>query len=371
MSSMRSSKGYLMVLGVILGIGMAVLAATGNPGNMALCTICFIRDAAGALGLHSAEIVQYFRPEIVGIVLGAFILAIATQRFNLQSGSAPGARFVLGLVMGIFGLVFLGCTLRMLLRMAAGDISGYVGFAGFILGSAVGIYFLKKGFTMGEGNPVRKGDSAYFPSIILILFILFLTLPSLFNFSTEGPGSMHAPIILSLVVGLVFGVIGHETNFCLSGSLRSIMTTKDFTAALPIIGVFLTMLVYNIFTGNFSFQAYGPIAHAQTLWNFLPMFGMGIASALAGGCPVRQLFKASTGSGDGLITFLGILVGTAMAHNFGLAASAASPEAVGGPATAGKVAVLIGIVVVLVIGYWGASKSQVEESKAISAAEAI
>ena len=36
----------------------AILMLLGNPANMGICVACFIRDIAGGLGLHRAEIVQ-------------------------------------------------------------------------------------------------------------------------------------------------------------------------------------------------------------------------------------------------------------------------------------------------------------------------
>ena len=56
----------LAIAGAIVGVLAALLAFFGNPANMAICVACFIRDTAGALSLHSAAPVQYFRPEIVG-----------------------------------------------------------------------------------------------------------------------------------------------------------------------------------------------------------------------------------------------------------------------------------------------------------------
>lgn len=41
---------------------------------MAFCIACFVRDTAGALGMHQAEVVQYARPEIIGLVLGSLLL---------------------------------------------------------------------------------------------------------------------------------------------------------------------------------------------------------------------------------------------------------------------------------------------------------
>ena len=42
---------------------------------MGFCIACFERDIAGAVGLHSAAKVQYVRPEIIGLVLGSFLMA--------------------------------------------------------------------------------------------------------------------------------------------------------------------------------------------------------------------------------------------------------------------------------------------------------
>ena len=52
---------------------------------------------------------------------------------------------------------------------------------------------------------------------------------------------------------------------------------------------------------------------------------MGLAgwgSVLLGGCPLRQLILAGEGSGDSAVTVLGMIVGAAIAHNFGMAGNA-------------------------------------------------
>ena len=106
--NLTSSKKTLLLSGVALGILACILAYFGNPKNMAICVACFIRDAAGALKLHTAAPVQYFRPEIVGFVCGSFLISIATKEYRSTAGSAPMVRFLLGAVMMIGALVFLG-----------------------------------------------------------------------------------------------------------------------------------------------------------------------------------------------------------------------------------------------------------------------
>jgi hypothetical protein len=73
------------------------------------------------------------------------------------------------------------------------------------------------------------------------------------------------------------------------------------------------------------------------------MYLTGFACVLLGGCPLRQLVLAGEGNTDSAVTVLGLMVGAAFAHNFGLASSA------NGPTTNGQIAVVIGIVVVALI----------------------
>ena len=141
--NLSGSKKTLALAGALCGVVAVILAVTGNPANMAICIACFIRDTAGALGMHSAAVVQYVRPEIIGIVLGSFIIAVATKEYRSTAGSSPMIRFVLGVIIMIGSLVFLGCPLRMVIRMSAGDLNAYVALVGFILGIAVGIVALK------------------------------------------------------------------------------------------------------------------------------------------------------------------------------------------------------------------------------------
>ena len=86
-----------------------------------------------------------------------------------------------------------------------------------------------------------------------------------------------------------------------------------------------------------------PIAHTDGLWNALGMYLAGFGCILLGGCPMRQLILSGEGNTDSVVTVLGLMAGAAFAHNFGLASSA------DGPTANGKIAVVIGIVVVAAI----------------------
>jgi hypothetical protein len=114
---------WVIVTGAIVGLAAVLLTHFGNPANMGFCIACFLRDIAGSLGLHSAGKVQYIRPEIIGLVLGAFVMSVCTKEFRAKSGSAPALRFVLGAFVMIGALAFLGCPLRMVLRLGGGDLN--------------------------------------------------------------------------------------------------------------------------------------------------------------------------------------------------------------------------------------------------------
>ena len=360
-----STKKGLFSLGIIAGLGAALLAFLGNPKNMAFCIACFIRDTAGAMHFHNAEVVQYVRPEIIGIILGAFVISLLTREYRSTAGSSPAIRFFLGVIMMVCALVFLGCPLRMVLRMAAGDISAYVGLVGFAAGVATGAFFLKKGFSLGRAYTAKKESGYALPIVVAVLFVLVLTVPSLFAFSEKGPGNLHAPALVALAIGLLVGIIAQKSRMCFAGSIRDIVLLKDFRLISVIGGIFVVMLVYNLITNNFAFVAFGPVAHAQTLWNILSMYAVGFAAVLLGGCPLRQLVLAGTGSSDSVITVLGMFVGAGLAHNFKLAGAPAAvadaakgiEASAGGPGINGQIFVIVSIIVLFIIAAVGLKKA--------------
>lgn len=356
--NLSDSKKKLALAGAVCGLVAACLAYFGNPANMAFCIACFIRDTAGALGMHSAETVQYARPEIIGLVLGAFIISAATREYRSTAGSSPAVRFVLGMILAIGSLVFLGCPLRMIIRMSAGDLNAWIALIGFILGVGTGVITLKKGFSLGRAHLTNRMSGAVLPVLMLGVLVLALA-TTLLKSSESGPGSMHAPVILSLIGGLVFGIFAQKSRMCFAGSIRDVLLMKNFDLLTIIGSFFVVMLIYNIASGNFvlAFDTPGVIAHSEHLWNILGMYAVGFAAVLAGGCPLRQLILAGQGSSDSAVTVIGMFAGAALAHNLGLAASgtalnAETQEIVAGAVPVnGKAAVVICIIVCFVIAF--------------------
>ena len=153
------------------------------------------------------------------------------------------------------------------------------------------------------------------------------------------------------MAGLIVGAMAQKTRLCMVGGVRDFVLFKDAKLLSGFVAVFAAALIVNLILtaateGTYFTLAMAgqPVAHIDGLWNALGMLLAGFACTLLGGCPLRQLVLAGEGNTDSAVTVLGLLVGAAFAHNFGLASSGA------GPTANGKIAVIIGIIVVAVIG---------------------
>ena len=350
---LAKEKWQIIAAGLIIGVVASALVLLGNPANMGFCIACFIRDTAGALGLHRAAAVQYLRPEILGIVLGSFLLSLAKKEFSPRGGSSPLTRLVLGFFAMIGCLMFLGCPFRMILRLAGGDLNAVLGLVGFAAGILCGVFYLKRGYSLKRTYRLPASEGASVPVIAALLLLLLAAAPSLLLFTEAGggPGAKHAAVYVSLLAGVIVGGLAQRTRLCMVGGIRDAILFKEFKLLLGFVAIFAAALVMNlVFTaaaeGTFftlGFEAQ-PVAHMDGLWNALGMLLVGFACVLLGGCPLRQLVLAGEGNTDSAMTVVGLLLGAAFAHNFGLASSAA------GPTAHGKIAVIIGIVAVILIG---------------------
>ena len=345
-------KTGIVLAGIAIGVIASLLVLFGNPVNMGFCIACFLRDISGALGLHTAGAVQYIRPEILGLVLGSFLMALLRKEFAPRGGSSPLTRFVLGFFVMIGCLMFLGCPFRMILRLAGGDLNALFGLLGFVCGILVGVVFLNRGYSLKRTYKLPALEGTAFSIIQVVLLVLLVAAPAFIYFSEAGagPGALHAPILISLAAGLIVGALAQWTRLCMVGGIRDLVLFREWKLLMGFLAILVSALISNLVltaVNAGSFFTLGlegqPVAHTDGLWNFLGMLLTGFGCVLLGGCPLRQLVLSGEGNTDSAITVLGLAIGAAFAHNFGLASSAA------GPTANGKVAVIIGIVVVAVI----------------------
>ena len=254
-----ATRWGIIVVGAIIGVLAPLLQYLGNPGNMGICVACFERDIAGALGLHQVKGVQYMRPEIIGFVLGALIAALLFKEFRSRGGSAPIVRFFLGVFAMIGALIFLGCPWRALLRLAGGDLNAILGLSGLAFGIWIGTLFLKKGYNLGRSQATHPVSGWMMPLMMIVLLVLLLVSPQLsgevkggvLNFSVNGPGSQHAPIVVSLAAGLAIGFLAQRSRFCTMGALRDLILFKHVHLFSGIVALLIVAFFTNLIVSSF------------------------------------------------------------------------------------------------------------------------
>lgn len=325
-----------------VGAACAFLVIRGNPGNMGICGACFLRDTSGALGLFDKG-PRIFRPELLGVVLGALVWRFARGQWTARSGSYAVSRFVLGVWMAIGALVFLGCPFRLLQRLGGGDLNAVVGAFGLVLGVGLAVQFERRGYNVGKTAPSPPAVGLLGPAMLLVAGFMWFT----GKLIGPGPGAdgppAHAPWALSLAFAAGAGAILSATGFCVISACRQAWGGPKRAMLVATACMVVAYAAVAGIGGKLTFGFDGqPAAHAEHVWNALAMVLVGLTGAFAGGCPVRQIVMTGEGNGDAFVTIAGIGVGGALAHTLGLASSGA------GTTEAGRIAVLVGIAVVLV-----------------------
>ena len=347
-------KSLFVAMGAVIGIGAVVLSYYGNPANTGLCISCFLENISGALGLQQNARMQYLRPEIPAIVLGSFAWSIWRREFVPTGGGSPVLRFLIGILLVIGCSVFIGCPVKMVLRIAAGDIGALAGLAGLACGIYIGLEFIENGFELGKPQRVPVASGYVLPAIMLLLLVFTVVRPAFILFSDTGGGAQHAPFLLSLAIGLIIGAWSQHTQFCITGGIariflwgpREIMNCPRSTGLLiSICSFFLFATITSLLTGQFNLALHGqPSSNESYGWNFAGLLLTGFGAVLVKGCPLRQLVVAGEGDTDGAVTVFGMLTGAALVQNWSMAGNSA------GTPPAAQMAVVAGLFLLLGIG---------------------
>jgi sulfur transporter len=141
-------------MGALAGL-LAVLAGAlfdvRPPEAYGLCMACHARDLVNwivnnLIGAHLAVApASLVFPVLttIGVVVGAVAGATSASEFQWRTPESPLRTFVYGAVVMNFALLAGGCAIRLLLRTAAADVAGILGFAGLIGGVAAGTIWLR------------------------------------------------------------------------------------------------------------------------------------------------------------------------------------------------------------------------------------
>jgi uncharacterized protein len=397
-----SAPWKLAGAGVVIGGIAAWLVSKGNPGNMGVCIACFMRDIAGTFGGAAVNMggVAYLRPELPGLLLGAFATALVAGEFRPRGSSAWPLRFAMGFIFMVAALVFLGCTVRAWLRVGGGDLNAVVGVMGLTVGIGVGSAFLRSGYRLGRARDLPMAAGFVAPIVALMVVALasatalgakppFLTItPANAKATPQGavvvgqkvlkpagarlldgavvtadgktlstaqavgkskpmPGGKRAPLIVSLIAGAFIGIVAQRSRLCTTGGIRDVILWRSYDKLIGIVALVFGALVINVALGQFRLGfADQPVAHSDSFGNFAAMAVSGLAAVLMGGCPLRQVVMAGEGDGDAGAALLGMLVGALFAHGTNLASS---PRSI---APGALVALALMSIVLLGVGFW-------------------
>lgn len=152
--SARAIRVTALQLGIVAGI-LAVLA--GNffdvrpPDAYGICMACHARDllnwtinrtAGTHLTVAPASLVFPVLTTI-GVLLGAILGSTTSKEFRWSSPDNSIKTFLYGVLVMNSALLAGGCSIRLLLRSAAAEVLGLMGFAGMVAGVILGTFWLR------------------------------------------------------------------------------------------------------------------------------------------------------------------------------------------------------------------------------------
>lgn len=150
--------GAVRVTAVQMGIVAGVLAVAGGaffeispPAAYGVCMACHGRDLVNWLlnaGLGTRLTVAQASAVFpllttVGVLAGALIGARSSGEFRWRTPEHPLKTFVYGVLVMNFALLAAGCSIRLLLRVAAGEPLGLAGFGAMVIGVVLATWWLQ------------------------------------------------------------------------------------------------------------------------------------------------------------------------------------------------------------------------------------
>ncbi len=271
-------------------------------------------------------------------------MAKKSRRFQVTGGSSPIIRFFLGFFIIIGCAVFIGCPIKLIQRLACGDLTAVVALLGLLFGVWLGAKYIRAGVVLERVKTMPQLNGYIFPALGVLLLVFLLLRPSFIHQGQTGPAAQHAPILISLAISLFVGALSQRSGLCITGGIRNFFLFRETTLLFGVITFFVSALLLSLLTGQFNLGLQGqPASHMGHGWTFLAMTLVGLASVIIDGCPFRQLVKAGQGDVDAGITCFGMLTGAAMVITWLLRSTSA------GPSFNGKIAVLTGLIFCFIV----------------------
>jgi hypothetical protein len=149
----------IRVTAVQTGVAAGLLAVMAGavfevrpPEAYGLCMACHGRDLVdwainAVVGTHltvAPASAVFPLLTTIGVFLGALLAAISSGEFRWQVAGSSLRTFVYGMLVMNFALLAGGCSIRLVLRTAAGEAVGTGGFLGLVAGVVVATLWLRR-----------------------------------------------------------------------------------------------------------------------------------------------------------------------------------------------------------------------------------
>ena len=148
---MRITATMTGIVGALLAVVAGSLFDVRPPDAYGLCMACHARDLVNwtvnaAAGTHLAVapaslVFPVLTP--VGVLLGALLAAWTSGEFRWQRPEHPLKTFLYGVAVMNCALLAGGCSIRLLLRTAAGEPLGMIGFGALAAGVILATQWLR------------------------------------------------------------------------------------------------------------------------------------------------------------------------------------------------------------------------------------
>jgi hypothetical protein len=140
------------IVAALLAVVAGSLLDVRPPEAYGVCIACHARDlvdwtinrlAGTDLTVAPASLV-FPVLTTVGVLLGGLVGAVSNREFRWRSPDKSWRTFLYGALVMNCALVAGGCSIRLLLRTAAGEALGMGGFGGLVVGVASATYWLRR-----------------------------------------------------------------------------------------------------------------------------------------------------------------------------------------------------------------------------------
>lgn len=148
---MRVTAVHMGIVGGVLAVVAGAFFEVRPPEAYGVCIACHARDLVNwtaNLFAHTRLAVapaSFVFPvlTVLGVLMGAVFGARTSGEFRWSNPDNPLKTFLYGLLVMNFALLAGGCSIRLLLRTAAGEALGILGFAGLVAGVILGTFSLR------------------------------------------------------------------------------------------------------------------------------------------------------------------------------------------------------------------------------------